>query len=93
MEEKNVQEIIEVEDASKIKAELEEAKKIIANLYQQQQQMSIANLLKRLDILFTVVQNADRFSEVFVSNCIKEIEAMVTLESPQTPEGPSKEEE
>ena len=60
--------------------ELNQAKMFIHQMMQQQEKMNIQNLLKRLDILFAVLQHSDKFNEKFVENCAKEIEGLVTLE-------------
>lgn len=60
--------------------ELNQAKLFIHQMMQQQEKMNIQNLLKRLDVLFEVLQHADKFDEKFVKNCAKEIEGLVTLE-------------
>lgn len=49
-------------------------------LYQQLQRANMANMFKRLDYLFKVVENGAMFSPEFVDKCIKEIEDSMTLE-------------
>ena len=49
-------------------------------LYQQLQRANMANMFKRLDYLFKVVENGAMFSPAFTDKCIKEIEDSMTLE-------------
>lgn len=49
-------------------------------LYQQLQRANMANMFKRLDYLFKVVENGAMFSPEFVDKCIKEIEDSMTIE-------------
>ena len=49
-------------------------------LYQQLQRANMANMFKRLDYLFKVVENGAMFSPEFTDKCIKEIEDSMTLE-------------
>lgn len=67
-----------INEVDQLKKELEESKKVIANMYQQQ--AGVNNLLKRLEILFTVIQYSDKFNEEFVAKCVAEIENMITIE-------------
>ena len=39
----------------------------------------MTNVFKRLDYLFKVVENASHFTKDFYSNCIKEIESIMTI--------------
>lgn len=48
-------------------------------LYARLQQAEMTNLFKRLDLLFKVVENNHAFSEEFVTNCVKEIEEIMTI--------------
>lgn len=57
-------------------------------LYMKLQSVNMTNLFKRLDYLFKVVENSEKFSREFVDKCIKEIETSMTI-----PEEESKEEE
>lgn len=53
-------------------------------LYARLQEANMANMFKRLDYLFKVVENAHAFREEFVSKCITEIEDLMTV--PETVE-------
>ena len=48
-------------------------------LYVRLQEANIANTIKRLELLFKVVENSPAFSEEFVAKCVKEIEDTMTL--------------
>lgn len=50
-------------------------------LYKQLQESYVANLFKRLDYLFKVVENSLSFSTEFVSKCVNEIEGMMTVDN------------
>ena len=54
-------------------------------LYAKLQEANMANIFKRLDYLFKVVENAHAFSEEFVAKCIAEIEDLITV--PESEEG------
>lgn len=61
-------------------------------LYARLQEANMANMFKRLDYLFKVVENAHAFSEEFVSKCIAEIEDLMTVpETEEETENKSKE--
>lgn len=55
-----------------------------AQLMYQLQNASMANLFKRLDYLFKVVENASMFDEAFIDKCITEIKELMT--PPETEE-------
>lgn len=57
-------------------------------LYMKLQSVNMTNLFKRLDYLFKVVENSEKFNKEFVDKCIKEIETSMTI-----PEEENKEEE
>lgn len=58
----------------------EQAKQLYARL----QEANMANMFKRLDYLFKVVENAHAFNEEFVAKCVTEIEGLMTV--PETEE-------
>ena len=58
----------------------EQAKQLYARL----QEANMANMFKRLDYLFKVVENAHAFNEEFVTKCVTEIEGLMTV--PETEE-------
>ena len=63
----------------------EQAKQLYAKL----QEANMANVFKRLDYLFKVVENAHAFSEEFVAKCVAEIEDLMTVpESEETEDKP-----
>ena len=53
-------------------------------LYARLQEANMANMFKRLDYLFKVVENAHAFNEEFVAKCVTEIEGLMTV--PETEE-------
>lgn len=57
-------------------------------LYMKLQSANMTNLFKRLDYLFKVIENSDKFNKEFVNKCLTEIESSMTL-----PEEEGKEEE
>lgn len=58
-------------------------------LYAKLQEANMANMFKRLDYLFKVVENAHAFSEEFVTKCVAEIEDLMTVpESEETEDKP-----
>lgn len=52
-------------------------------LYAKLQEANMANIFKRLDYLFKVVENAHTFNEEFVNKCIIEIEDLITVPEPE----------
>lgn len=48
-------------------------------LYAKLQEANMANVFKRLDYLFKVVENAHAFNEEFVAKCVVEIEDLMTV--------------
>lgn len=48
-------------------------------LYAKLQEANMANVFKRLDYLFKVVENAHAFNEEFVAKCVAEIEDLMTV--------------
>ena len=57
-------------------------------LYMKLQSANMTNLFKRLDYLFKVIENSDKFNKEFGNKCLTEIESSMTI-----PEEESKEEE
>ena len=57
-------------------------------LFAKLQELNIANMFKRLDYLFKVVENAHMFEQGFLEKCIAEIESLMTVpeqeEEPET---------
>lgn len=51
----------------------------VKQLYAKLQESNLANMFKRLDYLFKVVENAHAFSEEFVAKCVAEIEDLMTV--------------
>lgn len=81
MEEKEVKAEPTVEQYKKF---VEALKSQNAQLIYQLQNANMANLFKRLDYLFKVVENAAMFDEAFVEQCIAEIKELMT--PPETEE-------
>lgn len=48
-------------------------------LYAKLQEVNMANVFKRLDYLFKVIENAYAFNKGFVAKCITEIENLMTI--------------
>lgn len=48
-------------------------------LYRKLQEANMANLFKRLDLLFKVVENSHAFNQDFVNKCVAEIEDLMTI--------------
>ena len=48
-------------------------------LYSQLQKSNMTNMFKRLDYLFTVVENGHIFQQDFLEKCIAEIEEIMTV--------------
>lgn len=49
------------------------------NLYTKLQEANMANIFKRLDYLFKVVENSHAFKDEFVTKCLEEIEELMTV--------------
>lgn len=60
------------------------------SLYKRVQDLEMTNLFKRLDYLFAVVENIDKFPADFGKKCIEEIVTSMTI--PEPTEEESKEE-
>lgn len=48
-------------------------------LYMKLQSANMTNLFKRLDYLFKVIENSDKFNKEFVNKCLTEIESSMTI--------------
>ena len=58
------------------------------NLYGKLQEANMSNLFRRLDYLFAVIQNSDKFPSEFTSRCTQEVMAIMTIQDEKvTPEG------
>ena len=57
-------------------------------LFAKMQELNMANMFKRLDYLFKVVENGHMFDQDFLEKCIAEIESLMTVpeqeEEPET---------
>lgn len=67
------------------KLSYEELENVAAQLSQQVQRLSVAlrqseveGVIKRLEMLFKVLENKNSFTEEFLQNCAQEIEAIIT---------------
>lgn len=72
------------------KMSYEELEQVAAQLSQQSQQLyarlqqaDMANMFKRLDYLFKVLENHQQFSPEFVAECVTEITNMMTIQDPE----------
>lgn len=52
-------------------------------LYRKLQEANMANMFKRLDYLFAVVENGDAFPNYFTKRCIDEIMDSMTIPEPE----------
>ena len=68
------------------KLSYEELENIANNLYVRLQQADMANMFKRLDYLFKVVENVDNFPQEFTKQCIDEIVNIMTISTEETKE-------
>ena len=48
-------------------------------LFAKLQELNMANMFKRLDYLFKVVENGHMFKQDFLEKCIAEIESLITI--------------
>ena len=48
-------------------------------LFAKMQELNMANMFKRLDYLFKVVENGHMFKQDFLEKCIAEIESLITI--------------
>lgn len=57
-------------------------------LFAKMQELNMANMFKRLDYLFKVVENGHMFKQDFLEKCVAEIESIMTVpkqeEEPET---------
>lgn len=61
-------------------------------LFAKLQELNMANVFKRLDYLFKVVENGHMFKQDFLEKCIAEIESLMTVpEQEEKPETEGKE--
>ena len=60
-------------------------------LFAKLQELNMANMFKRLDYLFKVIENGHMFKQDFLEKCIAEIEELMTV--PEDVEEDNKEEE
>ena len=68
------------------KLSYEELENVANNLYVRLQQADMANMFKRLDYLFKVVENVDNFPQEFTKHCVEEIVNVMTISSEETEE-------
>ena len=68
------------------KLSYEELENITNNLYIRLQQADMANMFKRLDYLFKVVENVGNFPQEFVKHCTEEIVNIMTISTEETKE-------
>lgn len=48
-------------------------------LFAKMQELNMANMFKRLDYLFKVVENGHMFKQDFLERCVAEIESIITI--------------
>lgn len=61
-------------------------------LFAKLQELNMANMFKRLDYLFKVVENGHMFQQDFLEKCIAEVESLMTVpEQEEKPETEDKE--
>ena len=68
------------------KLSYEELENVANNLYARLQQADMANMFKRLDYLFKVVENVDNFPQEFTKRCVEEIVNIMTISTEETKE-------
>lgn len=68
------------------KLSYEELENVANNLYARLQQADMANMFKRLDYLFKVVENVDNFPQEFTKHCVEEIVTIMTIPTEETKE-------
>lgn len=68
------------------KLSYEELENVANNLYVRLQQADMANMFKRLDYLFKVVENVDNFPQEFTKHCVEEIVNIMTISTEETKE-------
>lgn len=61
-------------------------------LFAKLQELNMANMFKRLDYLFKVIENGHMFKQDFLEKCIAEVESLMTVpEQEEKPETEDKE--
>ena len=66
----------------------EQNRQLLAKL----QELNMANIFKRLDYLFKVIENGHMFKQYFLKKCIEEVESLMTVpEQEEEPETEDKE--
>lgn len=61
-------------------------------LFAKLQELNMANVFKRLDYLFKVIENGHMFKQDFLEKCIAEVESLMTVpEQEEKPETEDKE--
>ena len=68
------------------KLSYEELENVANNLYVRLQQADMANMFKRLDYLFKVIENVDNFPQEFTKQCVDEIVNIMTISTEETKE-------
>ena len=68
------------------KLSYEELENVANNLYVRLQQADMANMFKRLDYLFKVVENVDNFPQEFAKHCVEGIVNIMTISTEETKE-------
>ena len=68
------------------KLSYEELENVANNLYARLQQADMANMFKRLDYLFKVVENVDNFPQEFTKQCVDGIVNIMTISTEETKE-------
>ena len=48
-------------------------------LFAKLQELNMANMFKRLDYLFKVIENGHMFKQYFLEKCIEEVESLMTV--------------
>ena len=69
-----------VSNEKKLQQENAQLKMLLNNMRQQMEQMNMVNLLKRMELLFKVIEFKESFSSDFVIACSEEIEHNMTLD-------------
>ena len=57
----------------------EQNRQLFAKLQEKLQELNMANMFKRLDYLFKVIENGHMFKQDFLEKCIAEIESLITI--------------
>lgn len=84
MKEKNGTDVQMKEEKKYTESELNAAcSQLYQKLMKEIQVRDMANMFKRLDYLFKVIENRDCFSDTFIYNCTQEIETALTPVEPE----------